>query len=403
MVWAGTPQTFPLSMHIGMGAGEVYDMHVGSAKFGRWEYFVDGEAIQEALKLVNVAAKKELAVSKRVASILQGEVRPRCHADRTEPAQRDGAVRPIHCPYVNVPRFPRRASVGPWVVRVRPPCPQSSLLQSGVRAELDAAAEGYILRNLAWLGAKEAMLSTSRERGQAIPPQPVYQMYINESAVERLNSGHIGLINELRSVTVLFARFDAGPDGDDRRAKCQTVLAGTLEILHVRRRRRAGREGQDRVGRAYRAHAAFACPPPPRSLPWPHLGQAYEGTLRQMVTDDKGTSVLTVFGLPPWSHENDAVFGVRAGLEMRTLLQSLFSEWAIAVTTGTLFTGIVGGRTRADHTIMGEVVNSAARCVAPTRLPLGWLPTRPCVRCQRSRAGGLIGGAGEHGDLVCPA
>jgi len=29
-----------------------------------------------------------------------------------------------------------------------------------------------------------------------------------------------------------------------------------------------------------------------------------------------------------------------------------------------LFTGIIGGRTRADHTIMGDVVNSAARYAA---------------------------------------
>jgi hypothetical protein len=33
---------------------------------------------------------------------------------------------------------------------------------------------------------------------------------------------------------------------------------------------------------------------------------------------------------------------------------------------GTLFTGIIGGRTRADHTIMGEVVNSSARYVTST-------------------------------------
>ncbi len=85
-----------------------------------------------------------------------------------------------------------------------------------------------------------------------------------------------------------------------------------------------------------------------------------------MVTDDKGTSILTVFGLPPLSHENDALFGVRAALEMRRLLQPLFSSYSIGITTGTLFSGIVGGRTRADHTIMGDVVNLAARCGTPS-------------------------------------
>ena len=143
------------------------------------------------------------------------------------------------------------------------------------------------------------------------------------------------------------------------------------------------------------------------------MGQTYEGTLRQIVTDDKGTSLLIVFGLPPWSHENDAVFALRAALEMRKLFESLFSDWAIAVTSGAcsgaagpastdetspngraaphtprsllalpgmLFTGIIGGRTRADHTIMGDVVNSAARYGA----------THAAVPCEQRRVRVLI-------------
>ena len=207
-------------MHIGLGAGSVYDMHVGSPKYGRWEYFVDGEAIQEALKLVNIARQKELAVSDRVALLLHDEVR------RPAPPA--------------MPRSPRTGGANPSPARRRRrrvcvASRQAALLQGGVSVKLDQVHAGYIVRNLTWLGADEAMLSTSRERGQAIPAQPVYRMYINESAVERLLTGHIGMINELRNVTVIFARFDPGPDGDERRAKCQTVLVGTLDVLHVRR------------------------------------------------------------------------------------------------------------------------------------------------------------------------
>jgi len=62
-------------MHIGLGAGVVYDMHVGSEKYNRWEYFVDGDGVQEALTLVNIARKKELAVSDTAGNLLQNEVR----------------------------------------------------------------------------------------------------------------------------------------------------------------------------------------------------------------------------------------------------------------------------------------------------------------------------------------
>ena len=111
-----------------------------------------------------------------------------------------------------------------------------SLLKAGVTAKLAKMEDGYILQNLNWLGADEAMLATSRERDRntAIPPQPVYRMYINESAVERIQSGHESLINELRSVAVIFARFDPGPDGAPRRNKCQSVMVGTMAILRVR-------------------------------------------------------------------------------------------------------------------------------------------------------------------------
>jgi len=90
------------------------------------------------------------------------------------------------------------------------------------------------------------------------------------------------------------------------------------------------------------------------------MHQSYTGMLRQMVIDDKGATLLTVFGLPPLSHENNAIFAVRAALELRTLLKRLV-VFSIGVTSGSVFTGIIGSRRRCDHTILGEPVNLAAR------------------------------------------
>jgi len=79
-----------------------------------------------------------------------------------------------------------------------------------------------------------------------------------------------------------------------------------------------------------------------------------------MVVDDKGATLLTVFGLPPLSHENVSMFGVRAALELQSLLRHLVS-FSIGLTSGMVFTGIIGSRKRCDHTILGEPVNLAAR------------------------------------------
>jgi len=70
-------QAFPLSMHIGLGVGEVYDMHLGSPKHGRFEYFLDGKALKEAVHLVNVASQRELVISDEALTYLQGEVTER--------------------------------------------------------------------------------------------------------------------------------------------------------------------------------------------------------------------------------------------------------------------------------------------------------------------------------------
>jgi len=78
-----------------------------------------------------------------------------------------------------------------------------------------------------------------------------------------------------------------------------------------------------------------------------------------MVIDDKGATVLTVFGLPPFSHENNSVFAIRAALKLQTRLSS--SSFSIGLTTGSVFNGVIGSRKRCDHTILGEPVNLAAR------------------------------------------
>ena len=56
------------------------------------------------------------------------------------------------------------------------------------------------------------------------------------------------------------------------------------------------------------------------------------GIIRQLLVDDKGTVLIAVFGVPPFSHEDDALRGTRAAMAMQTELYKLGFLSAIGVT-----------------------------------------------------------------------
>ncbi|HZB59819.1 MAG TPA: AAA family ATPase, partial [Actinomycetota bacterium] len=72
-------------------------------------------------------------------------------------------------------------------------------------------------------------------------------------------------------------------------------------------------------------------------------------------------SLVAALGLPPLTHEDDPARGVQAALAMREALAGLGRRVAIGVTTGRAFCGTVGSRRRREYTMLGAVVNLAAR------------------------------------------
>jgi class 3 adenylate cyclase/tetratricopeptide (TPR) repeat protein len=87
----------------------------------------------------------------------------------------------------------------------------------------------------------------------------------------------------------------------------------------------------------------------------------YEGSLTRLGFDAKGPTLVAAMGLPPLSHEDDPRRGVRAALAIEAALHELGVDCAIGVTTGRVLCGAVGSRTRREYTMMGSVVNRAAR------------------------------------------
>src|SRR5690606_20809244 len=89
--------------------------------------------------------------------------------------------------------------------------------------------------------------------------------------------------------------------------------------------------------------------------------EAWEGTISHLSVDDHGTTVLVAFGLPPLAHEDDAVRVVEAAQQVRELHKRLGWRSTCGIASGRAFCGTVGSAERCEYTVLGDVVNLAAR------------------------------------------
>src|SRR5262249_41417801 len=143
--------------------------------------------------------------------------------------------------------------------------------------------------------------------------------YIPAAVRARLGAGNTGWIAELRRITVLFVNL---PD-----------------VTHTTPIDAAQRMMRDLQTTIYQ----------------------YEGSVNKLSVDDKGVTFIGVMGLPPLAHEDDPVRGLQAALALRACLAKLGLKTAIGVTTGRAYCGSVGSSRRCEYTIMGDMVNLAAR------------------------------------------
>jgi hypothetical protein len=67
----------------------------------------------------------------------------------------------------------------------------------------------------------------------------------------------------------------------------------------------------------------------------------YEGSLKEVIVDDKGLTIVAVFGLPPLAHEDDPTRAARAALVTQKALGDLGMRCAIGLATGQAFCGPV--------------------------------------------------------------
>lgn len=90
--------------------------------------------------------------------------------------------------------------------------------------------------------------------------------------------------------------------------------------------------------------------------------QRNHGFRRQYLVDDKGSTFISVFGVPPFAHEDDAYRAVKTALELQKTLVHMGLAYSIGVATGEVYVGSVGDDiVRKEHAVVGDTVNTAAR------------------------------------------
>ena len=213
-----------------------------------------------------------------------------------------------------------------------------SIVQAS-EAEKRAAPGKVAVTSQAWALIQDRFHSYSMEEGyrevqspvEEIQPRPLpapalepeleagMRAHIPAAILSRLSAGQARWLAELRRVTIIFVNLpDLGSETPLREG--QEIMKTMQEVIYY-----------------------------------------FEGSINKLNVDDKGVTLIAVQGLPPLSHEDDAVRGVQTARELKTRLDALNLRNSIGVTTGMVFCGAIGNTLRREYTMMGDVVNLAAR------------------------------------------
>jgi len=113
----------------------------------------------------------------------------------------------------------------------------------------------------------------------------------------------------------------------------------------------------------------------------------YEGSINKFLLDDKGSTLIACFGLPPLAHDDDPGRAVLASLFLCQQLFELGLQASIGITTGDVFCGVVGSKTRREYTVLGDSVNLSARLMQKAGTQGGGVL---CDQNTRLASGGLL-------------
>ncbi|KAJ3414713.1 hypothetical protein HDV05_006150 [Chytridiales sp. JEL 0842] len=199
----------------------------------------------------------------------------------------------------------------------------------------------------------EEMEYTADDYEEEIPEEalPMLKLFVNQALLKKFHNGQemrresiapqskfprsstVAVKSEFRMVSIIFVKL-LSPFSPQ---KAQTVMSAFVSIL-----------------------------------------KQWEGIFQQYSVDDKGQTMLACFGLPPWTHEKDPLNAIKAALDFEEFARrnKTVGEVTISVATGELLFSLLGRGERRDASLLGDVVNLAARLMS---LPL----SNAVVKCDK--------------------
>ncbi len=147
--------------------------------------------------------------------------------------------------------------------------------------------------------------------------------YLSPSLVTRIEAGHSKWLAEYRLVTVVYIGFQY-PIAADAQAE---PLAQMVDIIST-------------------IEAAM---------------EIAGGCVEQICADGSGLNLVSAFGLPGATHEDDAVRAIGAAQNIQRGFKKLGRNFGIGIATGRAFCGDYGGKDRRVFSIVGPPINRAAR------------------------------------------
>ncbi|KAJ3212535.1 Adenylate cyclase type 10 [Dinochytrium kinnereticum] len=300
-----------LSVHIGIGVGEVQHVFLGSVDGGeegsRAEYFIGGQALidagimlnkakpgQAALPISAVEALEEIPIRNGLYSVVVDEKAVGARVVLDVQSRFFEELRETLAATVNVPNNEFAEEDESCLPRPKP-------LDPSLFAFMESSISRHILQSTTKSPSRLSRVSTTR----SIITTPSFIDY-----------------NQIRAITVLFIQFPHLPIAEIGH---NTMIQKDLQKLSECVFDTAKRNG---------------------------------GTCRQINCDEKALSVLMLWGIEGFAHERgDGAYAVAAALELMEILRvnrrnNLFKL---------RYAGTIGTESRSEGTVLGPCVNLAAR------------------------------------------
>ncbi|KAJ3417593.1 hypothetical protein HDV05_000050 [Chytridiales sp. JEL 0842] len=322
-----------LRLHIAITSGEVQNIIVGSYD-DRLDYCISGKCMNALDEILSSAKPGELGLDAiNVVDLLK-----------------DSGV------YMN---FPRKISSNKPVVvtgsqileamSVKGDNSDSSPLPGEVNLDADEnelddekVANMYMTKT----GLKSVKKLATNNTVNGDSQRDIMSRFVNKALVHKLKSNNVVTqpdsaiathLGEFRKIVVVFSKLNFEFDAK----KSQTVMTLFLNAIHK-----------------------------------------YGGTFQQYSIDDKGQTMLAVFGLPPYTHANEPLEATKAVASFYSeLANNDISGIATGMSAGPILFSEVGTDYRREAGLLGEVFNTAARLMSlsksdvvmdePTRIKIG--------------------------------